>query len=56
MIITTDDYDVINAYAEDLSWHSQFRTCAGMQRMIDSSKAVVDAYLVRARQVSRRKY
>lgn len=48
MIITTDDYDVINAYAEDLSWHSQFKTCAGLNRLIQSSKDIVHRYLLTA--------
>ncbi|RKQ38368.1 hypothetical protein [Enterobacter sp. R1(2018)] len=50
MNITTDDYDVINAYAGiDKSWHDRVSTTEGLNRMIDLSSKISTALIVAAR-------
>ncbi|MCT4708802.1 hypothetical protein MUA04_00940 [Enterobacteriaceae bacterium H11S18] len=54
MNITTDDYDVINAYAgSDRSWHDRVSTTEGVQSIVSYSDVIARMFIVSARYESK---
>ncbi len=54
MIVTVDDYEVINRYSgSDRSWHDRVSTKAGVSKMLEFSRAITSMAIVSARYESR---